>query len=80
MGDCPGMTNSSFPIELLSQHLPQNVRIVLATTPDTTNLYMLAEMANKIMEVAIPFIATVTPTSTPSPLAAEVEHLSAEVT
>ena len=80
MGDRPGMTDSSFLKELFLQRLPHNVRIVLASTPDATSLEMLAEMADKIMEVAAPSIATVTPASTPSPLAAEVEHLRAEVT
>ena len=40
------MTDSSFlKEELFLQRLPHNVKIVLASTPDTTSLEMLAEMA-----------------------------------
>ena len=45
--DCPG-------IEPSLQRLPQNVRMVLAYTPKGTTLSTLAEMADKVMEVAIP--------------------------
>ena len=40
--------------ELLYQRLPQNVRMVLASTPEGTTLSALTEMADKVMEVAVP--------------------------
>ena len=77
VGDRPGMTDGSFLQELFLQRLPYNVRMVLASSPDSTSLDKLAEMADKIMEVAAPsgtaastpFVAGV---STPS---TEVEQL-----
>ena len=86
LGDRPGLTDTSFLQELFLQRLPPNVRMVLASTPDTTTLDKLAEMADKIMEVATPTVAaatmpTVAATNTPTPaLTTEVEHLRAEVT
>jgi len=58
--------------------------MVLASTPDVS-LDKLAEMADKIMEVAAPAIASaatpsVSAANTPPPLAAEVNHLHSEVT
>ena len=79
LGDRPGLTDTSFLQELILQRLPSNVRMVLASTPDTTSLEKLAEMADKVMEVAAPPIAgiqagtmsatgaTPTPSTTPSP-------------
>ena len=72
LGDKASSTDSSFMLELFLQHLPANVRMVLASTPDTTDLDDLAQLADKIVKVAIPSVAAV---HTPSPLNAEVEHL-----
>lgn len=87
LGDRPGVTDGSFLQELFLQRLPHNVRMVLASTPDTFGLDKLAEMADKIMEVAAPSIsAASTPTvSTPTVAAnstplAPVEQLRAELT
>ena len=77
LGDKAGSTDSSFVRELFLQRLPANVRMVLASTPDTTSLKDLAQLADKIVEVAIPSVATV---RTASPINAEVEQLRAEVT
>ena len=82
------LTDGSFLQEFFLQRLPHNVRMVLASTPDTTSLDKLAELADKIMEVAAPpppsVASATTPivagVNTPAPLAAEVEHLRSEVT
>lgn len=85
LGDHPGVTDGSFLKELFLQRLPSNVRMVLASTPDATTLDKLAEMADKIMEVAAPpplsANATLsgTPTNASPPLAEEVDHLRKEV-
>ncbi len=59
IGDRPELTDTSFLQELFLQRLPSNVRMVLASTPDTTPLEKLAEMADKVIEVAAPSIASV---------------------
>ncbi len=80
IGDRPGV-DSSFLRELFLQRLPQNVRMVLASTPEGTTLDKLAEMADKIMEVAIPSVAAPSSAGTaPSTsLAAEMEHMHSEI-
>ena len=67
-------TDNAFLRELFLQRLPPNVRMVLASTPDTGSLDNLAQLADKILEVAAssPAIATVSTTS-------EMEHLRKEV-
>lgn len=85
LGDRPGVTDGSFLQELFLQRLPHNVRMVLASTPDSTSLDKLADMADKIMEVATPSVATTsTPTvaasSTPLASTPEVEQLRKELT
>ena len=40
--------------------------MVLAYTPDSTNLDKFAQMAGKIIEVAAPYMALLTTSSTPS--------------
>ena len=56
MGDKLGSTadSSSFLRELFLQRLPSNVRMVLASADTTTELGKLAEMADKVLEVAAP--------------------------
>ncbi len=53
LGDRRGI-DTSFLQELFLHRLPQSVRMVLASTPEGTDLSTLAEMADKIMEVAAP--------------------------
>ena len=67
-------TDNTFLREPFLQHLPPNVRMALASTPDTGSLNNLAQLADKIMEVATPspVIAAVSTTS-------ELEHLHKEV-
>lgn len=89
LGDRPGMTDESFLRELFLQRLPPNVSMVLASTPDGTGLEQLADLADKVMEVARPtpgsnrMVAGVTtppaPPAAPPSLAAEIEHLRQEV-
>lgn len=65
---------NSFLRELFLQRLPANVRMVLASADSTTELGKLAEMADKIMEVAAPSIAHVE-----TPKASDVQQLREEV-
>ena len=61
--------------ELFLQRLPTNVRMVLASAGPTMGLNDLAQLADKIMEVAVPSVAALTT----SPYAAELDQLRAEV-
>ena len=62
MGDLPGL-DSSYLRQLFLQRLPHNVCLVLASIPDGTSLEALADLADKIMEVAPPSIAAITTSS-----------------
>ena len=66
LGDKASSIDQSFLRELFLQRLPANIRMVLASTPDTTGLEDLAQLADKVMEVA-------TPTAVHTP------HLTSEV-
>ncbi len=63
LGDKAGATDASFLREHFLQRLHPNVRMVLASS-DTTDLDKLAQLADKIVEVAIPPISTVFSTNT----------------
>ena len=78
LGDRPAMADESFLRELFLQRLPSNVRMVLASTPDSTGLDKLAELADKVIEVATPPGTIASVASSPT-ITAEVEHLRAEV-
>ena len=69
--------DAAFLRELFLQRLPSNVRMVLASTADTMDLNTLADMADKVVEVAHPSVAAISgpPQHNPS----EYEHLKAEV-
>ena len=57
LGDKVGtadVPSSSFLRELFLQRLPSNVRMVLASTDTSMDLNKLAELADKVMEVATP--------------------------
>ncbi len=73
LGGRPGMADGSFLRELFIQHHPPNV---MAYTPDGTSLERLADLADKVIEVAAPSVAVVT---MPTTLTNEVEHLREEV-
>ena len=76
LGDKAGAMDSSVLRELFLQRLPANVRMVLASSPGTTNLENLAQLADKIVEVAAPAVSAVSATH----LSDEFERLRAEVT
>ena len=75
LGDKVSATDSSFLRELFLQRLPSNVRMVLASS-DTTDLDKLAQLADKIVEVATPQVnsAVVAPCTS-----AEVQQLRTEL-
>ena len=75
LGEKATTTDGSIIKELFMQRLPTNVRMVLAAASEKTPLEELATLADKIMEVALPSIATV---ATPPQATSEVEHLRAE--
>lgn len=75
LGDRPGITDGAFLRELFLQRLPSNVRMVLASTPDVS-LEKVAELADKVMEVATPSVSAVATNA----LTTEVEQLRTEVT
>ena len=58
VGDTPS-TDRAFLQELFLQRLPNNVRMVLASTRGDTSINELTQLANKIIEVAIPQVASV---------------------
>ena len=66
---------NAFLRELFLQRLPSNVRMVLATADATADLSRLADMADKIVEVATPTIAAIFSTDSSS----EVKQLKDEV-
>lgn len=74
LGDKLGSFDESLLRELFFQRLPANVRMILASASEVT-LQSLAEMADRIMEVATPSVATVT-----SATDTEIAQLHAEVT
>ena len=60
LGDSAGPEpDSSFLRELFLQRLPGSVRMVLASTGNAMSLEALAQMADKIVEVATPTISAV---------------------
>lgn len=75
MGETLAPTDNTFLRELFLQRLPPNVRMVLASTDTGRSLDDLAQLADKIMEVAAPPIASVTTT----PSSSEVAQLRSEI-
>lgn len=73
LGDKANDTDGAFLRELFLQRLPSNVRMVLASTPDTGSLENLAQLADKVMEVAVPSVSGITAATT------ELEQLRQEV-
>ena len=57
LGDKANTTDGAFMCELFLQRLPPNVRMVLASTPDTGNITELAQLVDKVMEVAAPTVS-----------------------
>ena len=67
---------NSFLRELFLQCLPPNVRMVLASTDASMDLNKLADMADKVMEVATPTVSAITDTRTDH---SEIKQLREEV-
>ena len=70
---------NSFLRELFLQRLPPNVRMVLASADSTMDLDRLADMADKVMEVAAPTVAAVSVTRPDGTDHSEVKQLREEV-
>ena len=70
-------TDGSFLCQLFLQRLLSNVRIVLASTADTTSIDKLANLADKIMEVATP-TSSISAVSQ-SQLSSEMEQLCSQI-
>ena len=70
---------NSFLRELFLQRLPANVRMVLASADDSTDLHKLADMADKVMEVATPTVAALSGDCLDRTDASEMEQLREEV-
>ena len=67
---------NTFLRELFLQRLPPNVRMVLASTDTSMSLNKLADMADKVMELATPTVSAITDTRTDT---LEVKQLREEV-
>ena len=78
-GDTPG-ADGAFLRELFLQRLPTNVRMVLASTRGDTPIDELTQLADKIIEVAVPQVASVSvqPNHEPN-CTTEIESLRAEI-
>ena len=63
--------------QLFLQRLPQNIQLILASTPDTVQLNEHALLADKILEVAPPqpFIASISPSPVYSSVAKKIHDL-----
>ena len=61
LGERAAATDDALIRELFLQRLPSNVRVVLASSPGTTPLDELAQLADRIIDVAPPTVAGVTP-------------------
>ena len=76
LGDKASSTDASFLRELFLQRLPPNVRMVLASS-ETTDLVKIAQLADKVVEVATPQVSSATlPNHPANP---DLNHLRAEI-
>ena len=78
LGDRASVLDSTFLRELFLQRLPPNARMVLASTKPSTTLEEIAELADKVVEVAAPTVAATSAPPFPE-LLTEIEQLRAEV-
>jgi len=77
VGNTPGLTDGALLRELFLLRLPATVCMVLASANSSTPLTKLAQMADKIVEVAPPSISAF---QTPSgPIPTEFEDLCSEI-
>ena len=79
LGEHTSTTDSAFLHKLFLLKLPAKVRMVLASTGDTVSLDKLAELADKILEVALPSSIAAVDSSAPQ-LSTEVRQLREQVT
>lgn len=80
LGEWASTTDGAFLRELFLQRLPNNVRMILASTSSTSTLDELAELADKIMDVVSPTVSGVQANPPPPQLSTEVDQLRTEVT
>ena len=80
LGERATTIDNTFLRELFLQRLPSSVKMVLASTPNTVSLENLAEIADKIMEVAppTPTVGAVQLEQAPQ-FTSELQHLRSEV-
>ena len=77
VGNTPGLADGALLCELFLQRLPATVRMVLASANSSTSLAELAQMADKIVEVAVPSVSAFQTPSCPTPT--EFEDLRSEI-
>jgi hypothetical protein len=75
LGEKAATTDGSLLKELFLQRLPANVRMVLASTGDSTSLDDLAQLADKITEVTMPSVSAVSTND----FSTELERLHTEM-
>ena len=77
LGGKANTTDGSFLLQLFLQRLPSNVRMILASTADTTSIDELSNLADNIMEVATPTLSISAVSQ--SQLSSEVEQLCSQI-
>ena len=78
LGDKAAATDGAFLRELFLRRLPTNVRMVLASTSDTASVEELAQLADKITDVASGVSPSLSAMSAPAQFS-DIEQLRAEV-
>jgi len=77
VGNTPGLSDGALLREQFLQRLPATVRMILASANSSTPLARLAQMADKIVEVAVPSVSAFQTPSCPTPT--EFEDLHSEL-
>ena len=75
LGERAGSMDNTFLKELFLQKLPANIKMVLTTAPTDASLEELAELADRVADVAAPAVEA----AAPSKQTNELEQLRAEV-
>ena len=78
LGEKAGTVDGSILRELFLQRLPSNVRMVLASSPESVGIDNLATLADRITEVATS-TSSVSSVEQPSQVSSELNQLRAEV-
>jgi len=78
LGEKATNTDAAFMRELFLQRLPPNVRIVLGSTPDTGNIENLVQLADKVVEVAVPAVTSINTSTELQQLRQEVADLKGD--